>query len=395
MKIDVKKGKQGLHIAMLIPSLEGGGAERVFVQLANGLSSQAGKVDLIVAQADGHYRKFVSGAVNLIDFGKPSLLTAIFSLRRYLIDKKPDIVLSTLTDANVVILFAKMFLQSPPAVVIRETIDMSEYLGRVTWPKVKILSVFKIRLFSVLARLLYPTADAVVSLSKGVANDLEKRFGNLKRSVRVIYNPGPSQQELSIGGHPSNQFLKSKENGFVFVALGRLHDQKDYPTLIRAFAKIRKKLRSNLWILGEGEERARLEALILELGMENDVFMPGFIKDPYPYLKAADVFVMSSKYEGGPSSLLQAMACGCKIVSTNAPSGPAEFLENGRQGRLVSVGDVDAFADAVLCSLNEKLDLASREKSMQRFATQFIVCEYLDFLYEVYKLKESRSWRTY
>lgn len=360
---------------MFIPSLEGGGAERVFVQIANGLSLKARRVDLLVSRSDGHYRQFVSGSVNLIDFCKPSTLATLFSLIKYLKNNRPDIILSTLTNANVIVLLAALLSRDPPPVVIRETIEMTEYISRIPGLKIKVLSV--------LARLLYPKADAVIALSKGVATDLEKRFRSFKRSIKVIYNPGPSEQELSIGQYPSDLFLKSKENGLVFVALGRLHDQKDYPTLIKAYAKVRKKVRSHLWILGEGEERARLEALILELGMENEVFMPGFVKNPYPYLKAADVFVMSSKYEGGPSSMLQAMACGCKIVSTNAPSGPAEFLEYGEQGRLVHVGDVSAFADAILSSLNEQLDLVKREKSMQRFDPQFIVGEYLDLFYEV------------
>ncbi len=369
-----------MHIAMFIPSLDGGGAERVFVQLANGLSFKVARVDLLVSRSEGHYQNFVSGSVNLIDFGKPSTLTTLFSLIKYIRNDKPDIVFSTLTNANVIMLLAVLFSRYSPTVVIRETIEMTEYFSRVSGIKIKILST--------LARLLYPMADAVIALSKGVACDLEKRFVILKRPVKVIYNPGPSEQELSIGGSPSDFFLKSKGNGFVFVALGRLHDQKDYPTLIKAFARVRKELRSNLWILGEGEERATLEALVLELGIENDVFMPGFVKNPYHYLKAADVFLMSSKYEGGPSSMLQAMACGCKIVSTDAPSGPAEFLEYGEQGRLVSVGDVDAFADAILSSLNDPLDLVKREKSMRRFAPQLIVGEYLNFLHEVYTSKK-------
>ena len=375
MKIE----KQKIHIAMFIPSLDGGGAERVFVQIANGLSIKAGRVDLLVSRSDGHYRQFVSGSVNLIDFCKPSTLSTLFSLISYIRDNKPDIILSTLTNANVIILLAALLSRHPPLIVIRETIEMSEYISRVPG--------FKIKVFNILARLLYPRADAVISLSKGVATDLQKRFTSLKQSIKVIYNPGPSEQELSIREYPSDLFLKSKENGLVFVALGRLHDQKDYPTLIKAFTKVRKKVCSNLWILGEGEERASLEELVLELGMENDVFMPGFVKNPYPYLKAADVFVMSSKYEGGPSSMLQAMACGCKIVSTDAPSGPAEFLDYGEQGRLVRVGDVSAFADSILFSLNKPLDLVSREKSMLRFDPEFIVSEYLNFLYYVYKSK--------
>jgi glycosyltransferase involved in cell wall biosynthesis len=377
----MKVRKQDLHVAMFIPGLGGGGAERVFVQLANGLSSKVGKVDFIVARSDGHYRQFVSGTVNVIDLQRSRTLATLFALRRYIKVNKPDVVLSTMTDANVVILLATLFSQPPPVVVIRETIMMSENLRHFPWLKAKVLGVF--------AGLLYPNADAIVSLSKGVAIDLEKRMGDLKRPVRVIYNPGPSEQEYGIGGQPSEQFLKSKEDGFVFVALGRLHEQKDYPTLIKAFAKIRKEVRSNLWILGEGEEQPALETLVRELGLEKEVFMPGFVRDPYPYLRAADVFVMSSKYEGGPSSMLQAMACGCKVVSTDAPCGPAEFLEYGQQGYLVPVGDVDAFADSALRSLKEPLDLELRKKSMKRFDPQAIVDEYLEFLYNVSASRQS------
>jgi len=370
---------------MFIPSLGGGGAERVFVQLANGLATKVKTVDLVVVNGEGHYRQFVSGNVNVVDLGKSSTFASLFALRKFIKDRSPSVVLSTMTNANVVLLLATLFLRRPPAIIIRETIVLSENLSRVPGLKAKTLIFF--------AQLLYPMADAVVSLSKGVAADLERKIANLKRAVKVIYNPGPSEQEFSVDGQPSEQFLRSKESGFVFVALGRLHEQKDYPTLIKAFAKIRKEVRCSLWIFGDGEDRAMLERLVHQLGMDGDVFMPGFVKDPYPYLKSADVFVMSSSYEGGPSSMLQAMACGCKIVSTDAPYGPAEFLENGQQGRLVPVGDATAFANAVLSSLNEPLNHASRAHSMRRFDPQYIVGEYLNYLYEIYQAIEANGNR--
>jgi glycosyltransferase involved in cell wall biosynthesis len=168
----------------------------------------------------------------------------------------------------------------------------------------------------------------------------------------------------------------------VFVAVGRLSEQKDYPTLFKAFARVRKAIDSSLWVLGEGEQRATLQDALHELGLEDSVFMPGFVADPYPYLRGADVFVMSSKFEGGPSSMLQAMAVGCKIVSTDCPSGPAEFLENGKQGYLVPVGDDGAFAEAMLRALREPLSVSSRETSMRRFDPQLIVQEYLTLLHQ-------------
>lgn len=364
--------KSELHIALFIPTLGGGGAERVFVQLANGLSLKVGRVDLLVASG-GHYQQFVSKRVNVVNFEKSRTLATMFGLRKYMMESRPDVMLSTLSDANVVILLAGLLAQWSPPIAIRETVMISENL------KVAL----KTKVLSFMAELLYPRADAVVSLSKGVAVDLERKIGNLKHPVKVIYNPGPSEQELSLGGQASDIFLESKKNGPVFVAVGRLNDQKDYPTLIKAFVRIRERIKSTLWILGEGEKRHSLEELIRALGLQNDVFMPGFVDNPYPYLRAADVFVMSSKYEGGPSSMLQAMACGRKIVSTDCASGPAEFLEDGKQGYLVPVGDVDAFANAVLRSLKEPLSLSSRQKSMQRFDPQYIVDEYLNFLYNV------------
>lgn len=374
--------REELHLSMFIPSLAGGGAERVFVQLANGLSSRIRKVDLLVTNSEGHYRQFVSDRVNLVDLGKSSTVDTVLALRRFIKNQQPHVVISTMTNANVSLLLATLFLRCRPAIAIRETIVMSENLRRVPGLKAKLLIV--------LAKLLYPNADAIVSLSEGVGNDLQARLRKLKQPIKVIYNPGPSNQELSIGGKPSEQFLKAKQQGYVLVALGRLHEQKDYATLIRAFAKVRKQVTSSLWILGDGEERTNLEVLTRKLGLERDVFMPGFVKDPYPYLKSADVFVMSSSYEGGPSAMLQAMACGCKIVSTDAPYGPAEFLEHGKQGRLVPVGDADSFAAAVLSSLKQTPDSVSRAESLRRFDPEFIVGEYLDYLYELYVSRWSR-----
>lgn len=361
-----------LHIALFIPTLSGGGAERVFVQLANGLAAAGVRVDLLAGRR-GHYESHVSESVRLISFDKPRSLATVPSLRRYMRQGRPDAIISTLSDGNVAMLLAGLSIRRRPALVVRETVMISENLKATP----------KTRLLKALTSLLYPRADGIVSLSKGVAEELERTIPGLRGRVKVIYNPGPSDQELTLGGDPLPQFVEAKQRGPVFVALGRLSEQKDNATLIRAFARVRAVRPSTLWILGEGEERARLEQLASDLGVASDVFMPGFASNPYPYLIAADVFVMSSRYEGGPSAMLQAMGCGCKIVSTDAPSGPAEFLEHGRHGHLVPVGDDAAFGAAMLSALDEPFSPELREEGMQRFKPAFVAAEYQRFLQSV------------
>ena len=165
----------------------------------------------------------------------------------------------------------------------------------------------------------------------------------------------------------------------VILGVGRLTQAKDFPTLIRAFALVRKKHPARLMILGEGEERSKLETLVQELGLEKEVSLPGFVDNPYKYMKRAAVFVLSSKWEGFGNVLVEAMALGTPVVSTNCPSGPAEILENGRWGRLVPVGDVYALAEAIIETLDEEHhpDVANRAKD---FAVELAVEKYINVL---------------
>jgi len=136
------------------------------------------------------------------------------------------------------------------------------------------------------------------------------------------------------------------------LSIGRLTKAKNYSTLIEAFAKVRQQRDVRLAILGNGEERPSLEGLVRRLGLENDVWLPGFVDPPYPYLARASVFVQSSIWEGFPTVIVEALAFGVPVVSTDCPSGPREILENGRFGELVPVGDVEALADAIRRALD-------------------------------------------
>ncbi|NLO89188.1 MAG: glycosyltransferase, partial [Clostridia bacterium] len=188
---------------------------------------------------------------------------------------------------------------------------------------------------------------AVVAVSQGVADDLVKTTGLMRELIKVIYNPIVTPELLEKAkesiGHP---WFKPGQPP-VILSAGRLTAAKDFPTLIHAFARVRAERLARLMILGEGEERPNLESLVRELGLESDVSMPEFVENPYAYMARAAVFVLSSAWEGFGNVLVEAMAVGTPVVSTDCPSGPAEILEGGKWGKLVPVGDVEKLAKAL------------------------------------------------
>jgi glycosyltransferase involved in cell wall biosynthesis len=166
----------------------------------------------------------------------------------------------------------------------------------------------------------------------------------------------------------------------VILAAGRLTAQKDYPTLMRAFASLRKNRPAHLVILGEGEEHPRLQALAMELGIRADVDLPGFLDHPFPLMAHCQVLVLSSAWEGFGNVLVEALACGTQVVSTDCPSGPAEILEDGKYGRLVPVGDAVALAKAIEATLDRPYPVAMLRQRAQAFSSKDAVGQYLEAL---------------
>jgi glycosyltransferase involved in cell wall biosynthesis len=203
-----------------------------------------------------------------------------------------------------------------------------------------------------LMKWLYPFADQVVAISRGVQDDLHKWIGLPPGKVRTIYNPVVTTGLSGLASAPIPHPWLAQGEPPVVLGVGRLTEQKDFASLIRAFATVRKTRRCRLVILGEGELRAELEALVNELRLDDDVLMPGFQNNPFAWMGRAAVFVFSSVFEGLGGALIQAMACGTPVVSTDCPSGPAEILEDGKWGSLVPVGDVQALARAITDTLD-------------------------------------------
>lgn len=359
------------RVSLFLPSLRGGGAERVMVNLARGFVDRGLDVDLVLVKAEGPYLAEVPPGVRVVNLKASRVLASLPGLMRYLRREKPAALLSTLDHANIVALWAKRLSRSPTRVVIRvanNIIHSSDHA-----------STTRARFTPRLIQLFCPWADVIVAVSKGVAEDLARITGIPSAHIRVIYSPVVTPELFQRAKEPVEHPWFASGQPPVILGVGRLTKQKDLPTLIRAFALVRRERPARLLVLGEGEERPRLEALVKELGLEDEVALPGFVENPYAYMSRAAVFVLSSAWEGLPNVLIQAMACGCPVVSTDCPNGPAEILENGRYGLLVPVGDVETLAQAVNGTLAKprRPEVAARAAD---FGLNQAVHNYLDVL---------------
>ena len=353
------------RIALFTTFLGSGGAERVTVNLAKGFRDYGLEVDLVLTRFGPRQYEIPSG-VRLIDIGAPRIYAASPGIIRYLRQAKPNIVLSAGTAVNVTVLLAWRLARSRARIFVAEHSIQSEATRNSRDWRVKLLPAF--------IRKTYPWADGIVAVSKGAANDLVKIAPTLKHKIRVIYNPVVSEGLFVRAKQPLNHPWFRKGQPLVILSAGRLTSLKDFTTLIRAFVLVRKERPARLMILGEGKDRAQLEELIRELGLEEDVALPGFVANPYQYMKRAAVFVLSSRWEALPTVLIEAMACGCPVVSTDCPSGPAEILENGKWGRLVPVQSPELLAKAILETLERPIYAMERAR---QFSLEHATQEYL------------------
>lgn len=354
-------------IAFFLSDLDGGGAERVILNLANGFAQQGEFVDLVLARKEGLYLGQIDPGVNTIDLKAKSLFRSIPSLVKYLQNQRPQAMISALEDTNIVALMAKILARKKISVFVTVHNNLSQEIRHAQQWKRKIVPYF--------LRWIYPFAYRVVCVSQGVAQDLVK-FGIQPRQIRVIYNPIVTpeliiklQENLE---HP--WFLLGQPP--VILGVGRLNPQKDFPTLIRAFALVRRVQPARLLILGEGETRSELISLIKELNLDTDVQLEGFVENPFAYMKKAQVLVLSSAWEGFGNVLVEAMAAGIAVVSTDCPSGPEEILDKGKYGSLVAIADPAAMAAAILNTLKNNVDPSWLKNRAEEFSLEKILDQY-------------------
>ena len=346
------------HIAFLVPSMQGGGAERVIKNLVVDFHARGFDVDLLLVHKEGPYLESVPDGVRVFRLGGHRILASLPFLIGYLRRSEPDCLLATITETNIIAVWAKTLARVPTRVVLRVANTPSKSLSR--WDGIENVVV------SSLIRFWYPRADHLVTVSTGVKKDLIETFGLDGRSITPIPNPKDISAIREMATRPlAAECIRTADP--IVLAAGRLVEQKDYPTLIRAFARLRKTQSARLVILGDGPQRSELESLVRALELGEDVRLAGFVDNPFAYMAAADVFVLSSRWEGSPNVLVEAMACGTPVVATDCPSGPAEILDEGRYGTLVPVGNVDALRDEMITAL----DSPSRGDQLVERATEF------------------------
>jgi glycosyltransferase involved in cell wall biosynthesis len=331
-------------IAFFLPSLQAGGTERVRVLLANRFAALGYDIDIVLSRADGKHGQFIkqlSPATNVVDLGASRLVLALPRLIRYMKRTPPDVMLSGLGNANVIALTAHRIAKSKFRLVITENsyLSIAARSGGI-----------RKRLLPWMMRHTYPGAAAIVAVSRGVRDDLISTIGLTNRRVDVIYNPLDLEHVDSLS---VQDFVPKDDTRPLILAAGRLESPKDFPCLIRAFAQLSKKRPARLVILGQGSLRDALEAQVKSLGLAGSISLPGFVENPYAWMKRAELFVLSSAWEGLPNVLIEAMACGTRVVSTDCRAGAAEILEDGKWGRLVPVGDANALAEAMDATLDD------------------------------------------
>ena len=358
------------RLAVFAPSMAGGGAERGALKLAEGLSARGFAVDLVLAAAEGPRMAEVPASVRVVDLGAPRVLASLPKLVRYLRREKPEGFASVLDHANVVALWAAKLARYPGRMVVIEqnTHSVASDHGESR----------RDRLMPRLVKRFYPWADCVVGVSAGVVEDLLSVVGIEPSKARVIYNPIITP-ELDESAHAPVAHPWFEDETPVFVAAGRLRPQKDFPTLLRALASLRASRSARLVILGDGPERQNLELLAAELRIDADVQLPGSTPNPYAYMARAAAFVLSSRWEGLPTVLVEALRCGVPVIATDCPSGSREILADGRYGTLVAVGDVGGLAAAMEAALDGKLRPAP-EESWRPYEQQAVVDRYLEVL---------------
>lgn len=356
-----------------MPDMSGGGAERIALNLVKGFAGNRFAVDLVLVQAEGPLLAKLPKSVRLVDLNASRVLTSLPALVRYLRHEQPVVLFTALSYASIIALWARRLASVSTRVIVSQH-SVPSYSAKHAPDQLG-------RLMPLLIRFFYPWADGIVAVSKVVANDLTQVAGIPRESIQVVYNPVVTPEVRSMANAPLvHPWFASGEPPVVLTA-GRLAVEKDFPTLIQAFARVRQERSARLLILGEGYERPVLEAQIKRLGLQFDIALPGFVENPYAYMTRSSVFVLCSRWEALPTVLIEALYCGLPIIATDCPGGTREILSDGNYGLLVPVGDAFALARAIETSLVRKPQRPPDE-SWSPFEMEANVNKYIKILLE-------------
>lgn len=355
------------RIACFLPDLGGGGAERVMLASMRDLVARGHGVDLIVMHGRGALMPLLPPEVRVFDLGVSRIRDTLLPLVRYLRAERPDALHAQMWPTTVIAVAAYRIARSDALLMVSDQVALSPHMT----------SLRQMKALRWSARIAYPRADVRVMCSADAADDLCRVAGLDRASFEIITNP--IEPPAAIATNARVEALWGDADGRI-INTGSLKHQKNQALLLRAFAATTARPKAKLMILGEGALRGELESLAKELGVADRVIMPGFDLDPWPYFASADMFVLSSDYEGFPLVLAEAMYAGLRLVSTDCPTGPAELTENGHFGQLVPTGDVKALATAIDAAWTTPHDPAAQRARAMAVAGPAQIARYAELL---------------
>ncbi|MBI5099771.1 MAG: glycosyltransferase [Nitrospirae bacterium] len=378
-----------LKVFFFISSIDGGGAERVMVDIICHIDKSRIEPVLVLLYSteNSPYREYLPQDIRVIITKRksdslPEKIKQFIAFVRIVRRERPRSILSMLTHNNIMAILTGMLFKIKVFACEHST------LGEVIKTKdgKKMLGVPT----SILVKALYKFASKVIAVSEGIKANLIEEFKISPEKIEVIYNPVDIDRIIKLSSMPAKNFF-IENNAPLIIAMGRLTRIKGFDVLIKAFSRVVKEMDAQLIILGEGSERGSLKRLTVELGLTEKILLPGFQKNPYPFLSGADIFVLSSRYEGLPMAILEAMACGLPVIATDCKSGPREILQNGRCGLLVPVEDEAALAEGILkllrdSALREKFATLGKKRTMD-FSADKIVRRYENLFFDFIKEK--------
>lgn len=366
-----------IKLMVVIHSLRGGGSERVLINLLKGLKRDEFYITLVLYEGAFDFPIPQDVEIEILDIPATwnflklarGFILKITKLSGLIRRNRPDVVFSLLSSTNVTLILAKLLSKEKCRVVISEhthpTVNLgNEVYGRITGKFMKYL---------------YPKADAIVAVSEGIKRDLVSHFDIAPEKVKVIYNP-VDIREIELLSREEVDHPWFMEKIPVIISVGRLTRQKGYPYLIKAFSLVKRSFECRLVIIGDGEDLGKLVEMVKGMHLENHIAFLGFKKNPFKYLIRSSLFVLSSLYEGFGNVIVEAMALGLPVISTDCPSGPSEIIQDGKNGILVPVKDEGALSGAIESILTDgglrgRLSEEARKRA-RAFALNGIVEEY-------------------
>ncbi len=366
-------------ISIILPSLENGGAERLHIYLANSWVELGFDVTVVILHNKTNLKKFLNNKINLKILNAKKIKYSLIPLTTFFLINKPDIIVTAMWPLTSITILSKLISFKKSKLI---TVDHCPYANLYSYH----LKINKSLLFKII-NFTYKFAFKNIVVSQTIKTEFEK-FTKLNSKKIIVINNGIKFNAIDLKKSSSlrQKLFDISKDTLCAVSIGNLKPQKNFINLLKAFKVVIRKLKINLYIIGDGEEKKNLQNYILSNNLNNNVFLLGYKDNVIPYLSNADLFINSSDYDGFPLVLIEALISKIKIVSTDCESGPSEILKNGKYGLLVPIKDHQALASAIIQSFENVKFNSDYEEILNNYSIEGVSLKYI----KVFDLDENK-----